>query len=403
MNVVLIRLFLCLVLFLIAGYSLSYADDWEYGKGFAEELLFLHAMINYDFHPDWQRGWERDQMNAAGVRASFGSISKSQLLHAEDIVLNTSLGCGWYFRTHLTWFGSRHEDIDRSSQFIEFQKTITGPLAFTAAGDVRHEKDEIDGAAGLLITSPSRTEYAALRFIWDDLCYDERNRDGGRSNREATGIGWLARWEHERWTVYTEGRYTGGFSRNFTDIDRSPDLAHHNRQVNLARLKAVYDFGKNMFIEAEISHMHFDEEKRFRSPGSDYSYLHEIHHGLVRWMAPVRPFRQLRFELHGVSEHARASGYRPLSYDRLDIMPAVFLRFGYETCPFEVGYFSSVYEWDYKRIWEGKSDNTTGYADKAQIDWSIVISENASILFSLSHVIEWKRFGGGNIQLQVFQ
>ena len=52
------------------------------------------------------------------------------------------------------------------------------------------------------------------------------------------------------------------------------------------------------------------------------------------------------------------------------------------------------------------NDNNNGEmirADKLKIDWTLRISERTCILFCLSHVVELRRFGGGNIQFQMLQ
>jgi len=132
------------------------ADEWEYGEGFKEELLYLHSVINYDFDPDWHQKWEKELMRGNGVQFSFGSIGKRELLNYEECIINQSLGDGWWVQMDLSRYDSRHEDKDRFIRYLEFQKKIFGNVSLCVSSDIKHEKAEIDGAFGFMVTDDNR-------------------------------------------------------------------------------------------------------------------------------------------------------------------------------------------------------------------------------------------------------
>lgn len=381
--------------------SACIASDWEYGEGFREELLYLHSVINYNFDPDWQQDWEKELMRGKGMKVSFGSIAKEDLLHDEELIINQPMGKGWWFRTRLNLYESRHEDKERFTRYLEFQKKIFGDVYMCVSSDLKHEKAEIDGAFGFMFTDDSREKYTQIQFVWDDLLYDKRNKMRGDTKRFPLGAQWLIRWGGNKWILFSEGKYSNGFSRDYYDMKLSPVSYHHEQQFNHANWKLTYFQTQHSRIEAQIRHYRFDEYKRFYQLEKDYSYLNEINRFTLRYLFSASMFDQVRLELHAIRQYSRADGYKNYRYKRHEYMPALFVKRNLREHTLELGYFSSVYGWDYDDI-RGLMDYVRNdYIDKLRLGWTYHFNEKTRIHLTLSHVLEIKRFGGGSGQFMV--
>jgi len=380
----------------------SHAFEWEYGAGYKEELLYLHSLVNYEYDPDRSMEWDRYVMNGKGIRVSFGSISRTELLHKEDILINQFLGRGWWFRSHLNWYGSRHLDTDIYSQNMEFQKELFGNLYLCASGDVRHKKDEIDAAFGIMKTDGSRERYAQIKICWDDIVYDERNTVHGDTERFPFGVQWLMRYTMGRWILSAEGKVSNGFSRDFLVGRFSEDYYHHEQRMNYSQTGLKYLVTPFSRIEAEVSSYFFRENRLFQMSGWDYTYCNELLWGTVRYITPFWVFDRMRLELHGVRQYSRAWNYKNYRYRRHEFMPAIFLDRMILNHTLELGYFSTLYEWKYHDTTSTGDYRRNDYVDKLELGWTYHFSPASHIRLSVSHVVERKRFGGGNAQYCMF-
>ena len=389
------------VLTLLAS-AVSEADEWDYGFCYKEELLYLHTAINYDFDPDWQQDWEKELLKGKGIRFSFGSLTKRQLFHNEDVIVNQYLDRGWWFRAHFNWYGSRHLDTDTESGFVEFQKEILAGWFACVSADLKHNKEEIDGAFGILKTNRTRDSYSLIQICWDDLVYDKRNTLGGKTTKQPLGIRWLVRTEGESWGIFTQGKYSAGFTRDYKNPDLSPEYNRHEQQTNHADIKLIRRLTKRSRLEALVSLYHFDESKVYYSHDRDYSYLNTIYHGTLRYLFPVSVPYSARVELHGIKQYGRARGRRDYRYKRKEMLPAFFIKRSVNSHAFEVGYFSSFYGWDYDDMLESADYSRDDYVDKLKIGWTYRFNQKARIQLSLSHVMQRESFGGGNAQYMMF-
>ena len=374
------------------------AAAWEYGEGFRDELLYLHSALNYEFDPDWDQSWEKNLMRSNGIKLSFGSISKRELIQDEELLINQFLGNGWWFRAHLNQYGSRYEDKDRSTRYLEFQKKVFRNVYMFISGDMKHEKAEIDGTLGIMYTDDSREKYSRIQFCWDDLVYDERNTMGGDTKKFPLGVQWLLRWEGDNWNMFSDGKYSNGYSRDFPDIKRSSVFYHQEQRNNHVDWKFTYFLTKFSRIEIKISHYNFRESRFYYELRNDYSYLNEINHGTVRYLFPMGVFDQIRLELHNIRQYSRADGYKDYRYKRYEYLPAMFLKRNIMKHTLELGYFSSIYDWDYDDHTDITDYSRSDYIDKVKFGWTYNFSKKAHIQLSVSHVLELKRFGGGGGQ-----
>jgi len=385
-----------LVSLLILSFSAN-AGEWEYGEGFDDELIFLHEFVNYEIDPDWRREWDRTLFSASGMRYSYGSVSKHTLFERSDVLINRDLGDGWGFRTHVRRYGATHRSDDEFSAFLGFRKSIAPALSLCLESDLSPDKDTVDGSFGVLVADKGDANYARLLFVWDDLTWDARNGEGGDSDRLPLGLSWLARYERGPWELFLSGKYTLGYDRNYPDVSRSPDLLGHERQMNEADMRLSRLFKNGVRCEAEVSLYHFDDSRGYRDYSLDYSYLNTVSHGALRCLIP-RGGNRIRLEAHGVRQFRRSDGSHDFRYDRREIMPAAFVSRAAGKHTVEIGYLSSVFDWEYDG-YDGTPDHyRNDYIDKMKIGWTYEFNKRARIQFSLSHVVSISNFGGGNGQ-----
>jgi len=377
------------------------AEEWEYGSGLKSELTFLHEFVNYEFDPDREHDWERGLMSASGLRFSYGSTSKHRLFQRHDILLNTGLGGGWRFMTHVRRYGTDHRSDDESSADLGFQKAVVSNISLCVYSDLYHAKDQIDGSIGVLATSVDRENYAQVLFVWDDLIWDARNCDGGDSDRLPLGLSWLARYTLGRWEAFTSGKLSAGFKRRYDDTHLSPDLRYQERRINDASVKLIRRTGDSSRWEAVISHYRFRDGRRYGDPGRNYDYRNEVTHGILRCLLPWRETYRVRLEAHGVGQVRRSDGFRRFRYERSEVMPAVFVTRSFGRNGVELGYFGAVYGWDYDDWDDAQDFSRDDYIDKMKIGWSYAFNKRSWVQMSLSHVVSLSNFGGGNMQYVV--
>ena len=88
---------------------------------------------------------------------------------------------------------------------------------------------------------------------------------------------------------------------------------------------------------------------------------------------------------------------RQYCYRRDEMIPAVFLRHSFSGHTVKAGYLGSFHEWEYDELLAQNDYDRNDYADKLTLGWMYDFSRRASILLSVSHVVRFDRFGGGNM------
>ncbi len=102
------------------------AGEWEYDDRYKDELLFLHAFVNYDFNPEWYFFWEENRLRKNQTRMSFGSVEINDLLCNYHTVVNAPLARNWWFRLDHRYYASQHLDDKIEYLFMGFERVIYG-------------------------------------------------------------------------------------------------------------------------------------------------------------------------------------------------------------------------------------------------------------------------------------
>jgi hypothetical protein len=360
---------------------------------FYSPLLFLHPVVNYAIHPDWLDRWERGLLARPEILGNFGSVATDDLMVAVEWALNHELAKGVWFRNDITWLQTRHSNRDVTNIYLGFEVRIWRGFAGVIQCQPAYDKEELDIRLGGMWANASRDRYVQLLYVREDLVYDEKNDKGGRTQKTPHGIAWLARLAGDRWSVFSRGRYSSGFAREFPDPAASPELFYHTQKSNDVTLRLRYAPGSRAGLEASYDCYTFDEEKQFRNTAFDFVFGNEIRHGGVRILLPLNKRWRLRGEGHYVRQEAGAAKRSDYIYLRREGMPALFVELHGQRYWIEAGYMGTFYKWEKS----GENDES-GYADKVKLGWVYSFKDGAHLQLSVSHEPSLSQFGGGSIQ-----
>ncbi len=388
------------------------SNEWTYDETYTDEKFYLHQ-LNYDFSSYTYQNWEKGLMNSKGLRLTFGSITSDDLLHYEDLIINQKLDNNWWFRINFHWYNDRNKNDE--IRYIELQKAISSSASHNfylcASGNPTHNKEESDINWGILYTNKIRSKYIQINFAWDDCIYNARNNKAGKTTQESYGIQWLMRFgEDSKWIFFTEGKYTLGFKRDYPDRSLS-EIKYHQKQKNQMQGKLTYYFTSNSHLESKISYYHLSESKLFyqmENTENNYSYLNEIYQGNINYIYSFAILNKtknnirLRLGLNYIREYAIANGFKNYHYHREEWLPQLLIQYTYRKHTLEIGYLSTFYEWDYDTNNDINDYQRHSYIDKIKLGWTYHFNNKTQLQLSISHVMKWNGFGGGNVQYVMF-
>lgn len=409
-NRTLLRRFLLWLLPLAAEAAAAAAlpPPWPYTTDFDSYLLHVHPEVNYALPPQWLDVWERERLRAGCLRAVFGSSATDELLIDARWALNHELTCDLRLRQDIVWQERRHLPLDRLDIWLGLEQRVWRRLAVVVQTVLAERKEAIDLRLGWLWTSADRTRYAQLLYVLEDLIHDQKDGRGGVTETSPIGANWLARFERGPWALFTQGNWVRGFARRYPDSGRSPELVAHARMANELSVRLSWRPLADRGVEAawfqaeDAERMEF-REGPFASGMSAFSYHYAGWYRLIslRGMHPLADRWRLRAECHQLHRRAAATGWRAFTYDRDEIMPAVFAEWAWSRRrAVELGYLGTFYRWrhrdhDRRLI----PDTRRGFADKVELALILGLAGQAALKLSVSHEVSLERFGGGSVRL----
>ncbi len=396
------RLFLFLIVVIItfrAGYSESF--DWNFGLVYREEIAYIHALENYNFHPLRQDDWEKNLFRKHGVRSSFGSIKSDMLLVDTRLNLNLDLGNNFWFRLHSTWNDGEHRDVEKKENLMGFEKRFWESVNLFFLIDPVVEKEKIDAQVGFMLIDDSQEQYFRLAYVKDEFMYDSKNDWGGTSRKEPNGIRWQVRYGMGNWHIFSEGKYSTGFERSYPDAEQSPELSFHTQQVYDGVLKFYAEPVADSLLEVSGTWYHFSEEKRYQQDEYDYLYANDLYDLTVRYVFLLTAQDRIRFGGHYLVQDSSAERYKNFDYSRREILPFLFYERLWRQHTVELGYIGTIQQWDYAAANPADDYSHRGYADKVKLGWTYAFKENAYLQLSVSHQIAAGELGGGNAQVMM--
>lgn len=390
-----------LLLFNREGLAQPFPDGFE--DDYQDEVLYIHVLENYNFHPFWQYEWEKNALTKHGVRLSFGSISGGKLFSDGRLVINQPLEYGIWFRLHSRWYASRHKDTEENVNLIGFEKRFLEKIGLFILFDPALNKDEIDLQFGVSLTDPSQEQYLRIAYCKDDFVYDDRNELRGESLQEPNGVSWQLRYEiGERWSIFSEGKLSTGFERIYPDPTTSPDMTAHDQKIQNANGKLYYVLGTQSLFEVGGFYYHFSEKKQYYQTEYDCGYSNTIYNLAAKYLFSFRENGRIRLGGHYLVQKANASEFKNFDYNRTEILPFLVYEHLWGKHTVELAYMGTNYRWDYDADNDIEDYSQNGFASKVKLGWTYEFNENAVLQLSISHELSLNRFGGGNGQFMMF-
>lgn len=378
------------------GEGLPYEDHYR------DNLLYLHALVGYEFGVWNDFEWERRRVAANGLRLSYGSVSTRDLLTNADVRINQPLGGGWLFLGQYREYASLHLQTRQRDFWAGFEKYLSPRLSAFLRVNPLPDKELMDGELGLALSDSNRERYLRLAFQINDLNYDLKNDQGGVSDRKPLGVRWLLRAGRGNLWVTSDGRWTQGFARRFQDPAESSELRFFEQAENQGRLRLYYQPGAGSLLELSGHHYRFSEEKAHHGDGADdYRYRNRISLVGIRYALNPGSGHGFTLDLLRVWQDADASGFRSFVYDRGEWLPAASYTYTRGSHALVVGYMGSFYSWDFDDRMGVDSFRSKDMTEKVKLGYTYRFSERGSLHLSVSHVFSFFGFGGGNVQFNL--
>ena len=384
---------------MIFSQVLCQEQKWKFDNRYQDKLLFLHSFVNYEFNPDWNFLWEESQFQSTSTRMSFGSVEVNDLLCNAQVKINSELVPGFRFLLDYQQYASQHQDQETVSAFLGFEKSIFRNFSAYFLATPAFHKEEVDTRLGLSLDNSERTQYLRLAFCWDDFVYDSKNNLAGGTSQQPYGLCWYTRAGKDKLWFYSEGKYSQGFNRHYPDPAKSPDMMNHEQKIGNSLTKVYYKISQKSLVELSFIHYMYDEMKRFRMGGfSDFRYDNAIYLSAFKYLMPVSQNQRLRLIGRYVIQESNASGFKNYNYSRNEFLPAIFYEYWFTNFIWEFGYKGAVIDWDFDDLSPQNDYSFDGYTEKLKFGCTYKINDSAFLQLSISHVLSYWGFGGGNLQ-----
>lgn len=377
-------------------------QEWALENGYDDDMLYLHALINYSHDLHWQLDWERRLLADNGVRLNVASVSAKELLTIADLNINQDLNEKWRFQGR----AFRHETKQRPGRddqfFLGLERSILESSSVFLMVTPQFDKEFIDLYTGYTFYRQDRQQYVRVGVLLEDMVFDTKNELGGEQEQESIALQWAVRLGAEDWWIFSEGRMGTGFERLFPDAEASPELSRHDRQENFARLKFTSVVSSDIAWSVWVDWYEFNETKLFRQPGFDYDYTNTQLNVAAEYVQTFRERHRLRFLAHYVTQDAASIGFNEHDYDRTDVLGGAFYEYLWPMSGLTFAYAFGLPDAELQALDDSRDFLLDDYRDKLIVGWRHHFSPDAQIIFSVSHEVSTQGFGGGNLQFQMF-
>jgi hypothetical protein len=376
---------------------------WEYEAPYRDPMLYLHSLVNYSHDLQWQFDWERRQLADNALRIKTGSVTSKELLTDTDININQPLNEKWRFQGSFSRAGLRQWPKVEERLLLGLERSVFESSAIYLTVNPEYSKEFIDIAAGYTLYGDNREQYARVGVLFEDVNYQTKTDTGGISEQDPIALQWLVRHALANdWYLYSQGEISSGFERIYPDETRSPDISRHDQRRNTALLRVSRATENGTAWSAWIEWYDFTEVMEYREPASDYDYQNTqlvlgVEHARV-----LRERHRLRFLAHYVDHTAESIGFNEHSYDRSDILGAVFYEYLWPNSSATFGYGFGQPDIAYRTPDDSADYNLDDYWDKLMLGWRYAFSDDAQIYVSVAHEVSAKGFGGGAVRFQMF-
>jgi hypothetical protein len=378
--------------------------EFPFERTYQDAPLFLHALLNYDFHPLWHYEWEKNLFSRNNLRMSTGSVTTAELLVESQLFLNNDLSDGFWFHSRGFWSSNRHQNKRVLTIFLGLEKLVYKEnLTLFILAHPRFEKEYLGVQLGFSVYGNDRQNYLNIGLVLEDLVYDKKNDRNGKTLKKPRGLQWFMRYGKNKWWIYSDGNLNTGFKRKYPDIGNLIVENFHQQQINNVNLKLYYKTDVSTLFMVNFYHYHFTEEKTYEAYQNNYNYKNNIYDVSIQYFFPLKERIRFRLATHYVIQKAKSVGYSQHKYKRQEILPAVFFDYLWIKHQIELGYMFTLQSWEYNSINSVYDFNLeNGYFDKIYLGYKYHFNPNAILHLSISHQLNVRGFGGGNIQYLMF-
>lgn len=397
-----------IVLLLLIACSASAAAqlpdaDWDFEQPYRDQMLYLHALVNYSYDLQWQLDWERRQMADNSLRVNTGSVTSDKLLTDIDLNINETLNDQWRFQGSFRRDGLRQRPVQKEQLLLGFERSIFELSGLYVTVNPEFNKEFLDVAAGYTLYRDDRQQYVRVGVLLEDMNYETKNDLGGITEQDSVALQWFVRLGLANdWFLYSEGEVGSGFERVFADASASPDVSRHEQRVNKAQLRVSRRSENGSLWSAWVDWQAFDDARQFRQPGFDYDYENTQLDIAVEHARVFRDRHRLRLLLHYVELNAQSRGFNEHDYDRKDVLGGAFYEYLWPNSGATFAYAFGQPDIVYRAPDPAENYKLDDYRDKLIVSWRYTFSENAQIDLSISHEVSAQGFGGGAVRFQMF-
>lgn len=377
--------------------------DWDFEDPYDDQMLYLHALVNYSYDLEWQFNWERRQFADNALRIKTGSVTSSNLLTDIDLNINEALNDQWRFQGSFRRDGLRQQPQRADRLLLGLERSIFASSAVYLTVNPEYDKEFIDVAAGYAFYRDKRQQYVRVGVLLEDLSYDTKNDLGGKSGQDPLALQWAVRLGLVNdWFLYSDGEVGSGFERVFADAGTSPDLARHDRRVNKAQLRVSRAPESGAAWSAWVDWYDFRESKLYRQPGFDYDYRNTQFAIAAEHIRLLQQRHRIRLLVHYVEQQAESRGFNEHDYDRTDVLGGAFYEYLWPNSGATVGYAFGQPDIAFRAPDPTENYKLDDYRDKLILGWRYQFSKDAQVHASISHEVSAHGFGGGAVRFQMF-
>jgi hypothetical protein len=378
-----------------------YSQDFEWTKefGYQDRLLFIHPFVNYDYNAYWYYDWEKNFFKGNGFLFSVGSVTTHELLVDGHLVINQSLGAGWRFRGEGRWSETLHLKNVVKKPFMGLEKEVVYNSSVYLIVNPAYDKEYTDLNFGILYADSSYENYLRVGLLWEEFVYDDKNNLDGVTDQVPYALQWYARYQWDQFAIYSQGRLSQGFKRQFPNEELSPDLTSHDLQHSNATLKFYYFPSDVSILNLSLYHYRFDESKTFYADSFNYNYKSDITDIGLDYLLTLKEVNRLRLQLHYVHNNGESIGFREHIFERDDFLSALSYERFFGRHIIELQYMFALPSWNYQSSHEQEVYyDYSGIMDKVKIGWTYQFPQSSKIHISVSHEVQVGNFGGANLQ-----
>ena len=392
------------ILLLVTGANAQMRDaDWEFEDPYTDQMLYLHALVNYSYDLQWQYDWERRQFVSNAIRVNTGSVTSKELLTDIDLNINQPLNDKWRFQGSFRRNGLRQRPEREDRLLVGFERSLFESSAVYVTVNPEFNKEFIDVAVGYTFYRDDRQQYIRVGTLIEDVNYETKNDLGGKTDQQPIALQWALRLGLANdWYIYSDGEVGSGFERSFPDATASPDVSHHDRRSNSAQLRVSRASDDGTVWSAWVEWYDFNEVKWFRQPGLDYDYENTQLDFAVEHIRMLGARHRLRLLVHYVDQKAKSRGFNEHDYDRADVVGGAFYEYLWPNSGATFAYAFGQPDIAFQAPDAAENYTLDDYRDKLSIGWRYNFSEDAQIHLSVSHEVSVNGFGGGAVRFQMF-